>query len=214
MPTFNFDNPLDTVKIRNLPSNIRNNFQSQKNGGSSFVMGRANLFTSSTPSTQASMIRLYGKSDGSNVELNVKDEQGNAYQITENGKLGSQGTQQLTSGISFDDSYFYTASNFVAARAHIGSTAAVTMADGISSATNPSTGKYTVVVDSGRLQVDDYEVHVQCRSVSESALYVAVVAVKPTVNPATTTTIEVYVWNAVAGALADKRFDIIVVGGR
>jgi hypothetical protein len=190
MATFDPAEPQDTSKIRNGPSLIRENFQAINNGDSSFTQSRVNLIDDGIPGTQATMMRMYADFDEANLELFCKDGNGNKSQITKEGQLA---------GI---------------ARASIDSSGGVTDNFGVDSCTHFGTGKYRVVVTSGWLQKDSYQVLVNAVSNSTSNTYVGVIANKPAVNSNTTTSIDIYIWNVSTSSLTDKTFEFLVVGGR
>lgn len=103
---FDSTEPADTSKIRNLGTVLRANFAAQLAGDTTYNPTYVNLATTSNPSATADMYRLYSKDVSSKAELHGRDEDGNVIQFTKAGKLGNTSLQTLSSGLSYDNSYF------------------------------------------------------------------------------------------------------------
>lgn len=103
---FDSTEPTDTAKIRNLGTLIRANFSAQLSGDTSYNPTYINLATTSNPTATADMYRVYSKDVASKAELHGRDEDGNVIQFTTAGKLGNTSLQTLTSGLSYNNSYF------------------------------------------------------------------------------------------------------------
>lgn len=211
--TWSTNLPTDGTKLRIAPSQIRQNWQAIENGDVPYVYLRlAEQIVNPTRADDRGF--LFAKDPGSGfTELYYQDSRNpaNVIELTANGKMGSTSTQVLTSGVSFDDSYFYTASNFIAARATIGSGGSALQADGITSVRN-STGKYTISVAAGRLQTSSYQTIVV--PFYQGSPVIAVVESEPNVNPASATDIQIRIYVSATATLSDNRFNVIVVGGR
>lgn len=210
--SWNTSLPADGTKVRIAPSQIRANWQGIQDG----IVPYASLRLAQqgvNPTREDSRGFLFAKNPGSGfTELYYEDSRNPAsvIQMTANGKVGSTATQTLTSGISYDDSYFYTGSNYVIARATVTANGTANHADGIT-VDNPATGLYTITVASGRLQNTEYQSVIT--PWLGSAPVVALIQDEPTVNPATPTIILVRMYTAL-GVLVNNKFNIVIVGGR
>ena len=207
--------PANSTKIRLEPTVLQANWAAIEAGGVPYdslrLEGQA-----VAPTRVALHGFLYSRDPGDGVvELFYEDDQNPAVstQLTTEGKLGSTSTQLLTSGISYDDSLFLTASNFVIARAQITSAAAVQYNDGISSCTSSGTGQYTVKVDAGRLLTDNYTIIVSSFTSGGSHTVVNIIS-RTAVNPIAITQIEIETVLRSNGSLANTSFFIAIVGGR
>lgn len=218
MATFDVDAPNQADKIRNWPTQVTENWTAIVEGDSTFTQERINISSGGgTPTTQDGMIRLFSAlddQDPARSQLWYKNEAGTAVQITETLGIGSITTTTYADSISFDNSLYYWGNLFCSARGSISSSALVEQDEGIDSATHDGTGEYTVLIEAGRLLVDSYQVLVNPLSTSTTNAYIAVVSVKPVPVSITTTSIEIKIWNVTTGALADRSFEIVIMGGR
>lgn len=103
---FDSTEPADTTKIRNLGTVLRANFAAQLTGDTTYNPTYVNLAATSNPTATADMYRMFSKDVSSKAELHGRDEDGNIIQFTSAGKLGNTSLQTLSSGLSYDDSYF------------------------------------------------------------------------------------------------------------
>ena len=158
--SWNSSLPADTTKVREGPLYIRNNFQAIQEAPSSFSQYCANLISRSTvgpipntPATIADVMEVYSR-DGDvsgDPELYAQNDSTGEVQLTSGGRMGSQSTSVDAAALYMAGGTIgYTGNNFVTAWALVTPSAAptpptITYGSNIASATNSSTGVYTVV---------------------------------------------------------------------
>lgn len=213
---FDVTKPTDVVKIRNISTEIRPNFTAIQDGDLSFHQERVNIPVAmdGAPSTSGTMVRVYAKNDGSFIELWCKDTQGKQVQLTQNGSVGAITMYTNSLGISFDGVFSYDGTVFCPARGSVNSVGTPSNAIGVDTVSVLGTGQYRINISADQLENDSYQVVATAVSNSTTNNYVAVVASKGVPAPAATTAIDIYIWNITTGALADRSFEFIVMGGR
>jgi hypothetical protein len=206
--------PTNSTKLRSAPGVIRTNWAAIEAGLVPFKNLRiVKLAVGNVPTSVANQGFLYGKQSNSNTELFYINDNSQIVQLTRGGKIANTDIPLLTSGVSFDDSYFYKASNLIAARASVADDGTVNMADGITSA-NTGTGLYTITVDSGRLQTNTYQILTTAFTSASSDHMILNLLTKPAVNSATTTVITLETIKRDGGGHKNTSFEIAILGGR
>lgn len=216
--------PANNSKIRLAPAYIRDNWDAIETGLVPYDYLQMNK-KADDPATTANRGWLFSKADSISgyTEAFHKNSNGSVVQLTSNGFVGSSTTPffgtnfiangyiQTTSGLTFDGSYNYTASNLIAARASISSGGSASQSDGITS-NRTSTGIYEVVVSLGRLTVNSYQVI--ATPLASGSTTILNIVTKPVVNAGTTTTIVIETKERSGGSHINAAFEIIIVGGR
>lgn len=216
--------PANNSKIRLSPAYIRDNWTAIETGLVPYDYLQMEK-QAADPSTTANTGWFFSKADSvlGYTEAFYKNSNGSTVQLTLNGAIGSSATSffgtnfvatgymQSAQGFTIDGTYKYAATNFITARASIGSGGAATQSDGITSS-RLSTGIYEIVVSLGRLTVNSYQII--ATPLASGSTTILNIVTKPVVNAATTTTIQIETKERSGGSHINAAFEVIIVGGR
>lgn len=212
--------PANSTKIRLTPSVLQANWVAIETGGVPYDTLKLQK-QGAAPARSDGFGWVYGLDPGTGfTELYYEDDRATSLktQITNGAGTPTQGlgaTTQLVyaSGLRFDTSYSYKATNFITARCSVASDGTPSMALN-ATASKTGTGEYTVTISSGTLQVNSYQVIATCFETSGGDTAILNLLTKAVVNPATTTVITLNTKRRSDGGLRDTPFEIIIVGGR
>lgn len=231
MATWDSDIPSNSVKIRNLGSDIRSNLKALEQGEDSNAMvqtasflqqysvaliernGRAN---NNDPTTEADTFFTYCKQDANAVaEGHFKDPAGNIIPVTEDGKLGSRATDLYAESIAFQasPSLSFNEDNFVTAlgsftQAGSGNPCTINFAKGITSVVYTASNTLTITWDTNRFQTSNYAV------AFTGVVALPTQAFAATVQSQNTTTCVLRIYSTSGFSVTPTSFMIMAFGGQ
>lgn len=210
---FDSSKPADNQKIRLGPTDIRDNFSAIESGDSTFNPAWINLIDSGTVANQASMGRVYGDIDnGSNIELHYVNDNGDRVQLTQDGKLGSEGTDIYANSISLDGgATSFDKDQTITAWGYFNSSGVFQFGKNMENATPGATGFYTVSTTAimSDANVGVFGIVADTADALGRNLYVQSV---PSLA-ASKVSFTIKIVNSSNGAALNRNFYIMIVGG-
>jgi len=177
--------PGNSEKIRNLGIVIRPNWEAIEEGddvGVSDMLqmrsvqldNRTGLAANLNPITNAGTHYLYSRDfevDGTQ-EAFMKDSAGNIIQLSEDGNLGSTGTNFFMNQFAFGTSTdrVFNENNMIPAWGFVTSAGALSYSQGVASVSGPSSSQYTITLSADVVATTSYIVLVTCFDTSRFAV--------------------------------------------
>lgn len=206
--------PADNSKVRNFPSEIRDNFTAIDNGDDSFAPDRLNLSVQgSNPTLLDNAIILYSKDSSSESALYAKNDADDVIQMTDQEYIGGASQKMKAVSIRFGTGTIDNNQNAMCTAWGRFNTSGGTVAAYNCTAARTSTGFFTITFDTAMANAN-YSVVVHSMATATLDEFTTLASVrKYSTNAPTTTAFKIKIVDTPNYSPINAEFSIMVFGG-